>query len=136
MSAANKQIVRRFNQQVIVAGDRVAFDQLVSPGFINHSAPPGAPNDKESLWQTFALMLRPAISSVQVVIDDQLAEGNKVTSRKRISGLHSGTLLSVPATHSRIEIAVIDIVEIIDGQYAAHWGMNNLAAVVAQLKQA
>nr|MBA2814185.1 putative Acetylornithine deacetylase [Candidatus Pantoea persica] len=40
---------RRFNQEVIAAGDRAAFEVLVAPGFINHSAPLGAPRDRESL---------------------------------------------------------------------------------------
>lgn len=135
MSEHNKTIVQRFNQQVIVAGDRQAFDDLVASDFINRSTPPGAPNDGESLWRTFDQILRPAISHLQVTIDDQIAERDWVTTRKTLTGIHSGPLLGVAATGKAVTIAVIDMVRIADGKYAEHWGLNTLAQVVSQLKQ-
>ncbi len=135
MSELNKTIVQRFNQQVIAAGDRQAFDDLVASDFINRSAPPGAPNDRESLWRTFDQILRPAISHLQVTIDDQIAERDWVTTRKTLTGIHSGPLLDVAATGKAVTIAVIDMVRIADGKYAEHWGLNTLAQVVSQLKQ-
>lgn len=135
MSELNKTIVQRFNQQVIVAGDRQAFDELVASDFINRSAPPGAPNDGESLWRTFDQILRPAISHLQVTIDDQIAERDWVTTRKTLTGIHSGPLMGVAATGKAVTIAVIDMVRITDGKYAEHWGLNTLAQVVSQLKQ-
>lgn len=135
MSEHNKTVVQRFNQQVIVAGDRQAFDDLVASDFINRSTPPGAPNDGESLWRTFDQILRPAISHLQVTIDDQIAERDWVTTRKTLTGIHSGPLLGVAATGKAVTIAVIDMVRIADGKYAEHWGLNTLAQVVSQLKQ-
>lgn len=136
MSERNKEIVRRFNQDVIVAGDRAAFEALVAPGFINHSAPQAAPNDRESLWNTFQNLLRPAFSLLQVQIEDQVAERDRVTTRKTITGIHTGSLMGVAPTGLPVTIQVIDIVQIAGGQYVAHWGMNSLAAVVAQLREA
>jgi predicted ester cyclase len=43
-------------------------------------------------------------------------------------------LLGVEATGRAVAIDVIDIVRVIDGRYAEHWGLNTLAAVLAQLK--
>ncbi|WP_312063466.1 ester cyclase [Pantoea septica] len=136
MGESNKAVVRRFNQQVIVAGDRAAFETLVALDFINHSAPPGAPRDRESLWHTFDALLRPAFSSLQVEIEEQVAEGDRVATRKIISGVHTGALMGVAATGLPVRIQVMDIVQIVEGQYLAHWGMNSLAAVVAQLREA
>jgi len=136
MSESNKAVVRRFNQQVIVAGDRAAFEALVAPAFINHSAPPGASRDRESLWHTFDALLRPAFSSLRVEIEEQVAERNLVTTRKIITGIHTGALMGVAATGLPVTIQVMDMVQIAQGQYLAHWGMNSLAAVVAQLRAA
>ena len=38
-----------------------------------------APADGESMWNTFANVLRPAIAGLTVTIHDQIAEGDKVT---------------------------------------------------------
>lgn len=130
-----KTVVRRFNEKVIGAGDRAAFDALMSADFVNQSAPPGAPNGGESMWNTFDAILRPALEGLAVTIHDQIAEGEKVTTRKTISGKHIGTLLGVEATGKQVAIEVIDIVRVRDGRYAEHWGINNLPSVLAQLRK-
>lgn len=129
-----KTIVRRFNIDVIQNGDADAFHALMAPDFINHAAPPGRPNGPESMWSTFETILRPAISNLTVTIHDQIAEGDKVTTRKTISGRHTGELLGVPATGKDIAIDVIDIVRVENGRYREHWGLNTLQAVLASLR--
>lgn len=135
MSDENKEVVRRFNIEVIQNGSEVAFNALMSPNFINHAAPPGMPHGPESMWNTFEKVLRPALSNLKVVIHDQIAEADKVTTRKTISGIHSGTLLGVPATGRELTISVIDIVRIEGGRYAEHWGLNTLSNVIATLSR-
>jgi predicted ester cyclase len=136
MSAdTNKEVVRRFNIEVIQEGNADAFRSLMAPDFINGSAPPGMPNGPQSMWNTFRNILRPALSGLKVTIHDQLAEGDKVTTRKAISGVHTGELLGIPATGKDVSIDVIDIVRVHDGKYAEHWGLNTLSTVLAALKQ-
>lgn len=135
MSAdTNREVVRRFNAEVIVDGERTAFEALIDPGFVNRSAPPGMPNGPESMWNTFQNVLRPALSELTVTIHDQLAEGDKVTTRKTITGIHGGTFLGIEATGLPVSIDVIDIVRVENGRYVEHWGINTLATVLAQLR--
>lgn len=130
-----KAVVRRFNEQVIAGGDRAAFEALIAPNFVNRSAPPGSLDGPEGMWNTFENVLRPALTGLSVTIHDQVGEGDRVTTRKTISGRHTGSLLGVEATHRTIAIEVIDIVRVEDGRYAEHWGINNLPSVIAGLKQ-
>lgn len=130
-----KAVVRRFNEQVIAGGDRAAFETLIAPDFVNRSAPPGFPDGPEGMWNTFENVLRPALTGLSVTIHDQVGEGDRVTTRKTISGRHTGSLLGVEATNRTIAIEVIDIVRVEDGRYAEHWGINNLPSVIAGLKQ-
>jgi predicted SnoaL-like aldol condensation-catalyzing enzyme len=131
---ACKEAVRRFNRDVIERGDRAAFDALMLPTFVNRTAPPGAPDGPESMWNTFENVLRPALSDLKVTIHDQVAEGDKVTTRKTVTGVHTGALMGIAATGQPVSIDVIDIVRIADGRYAEHWGVNTLPAVLARLK--
>ncbi|WP_395516739.1 ester cyclase [Pseudorhizobium flavum] len=135
MSAINKEVVRRFNIEVIQNGNEDEFRAMMAPDFINHAAPEGMPNGPESMWNTFQTVLRPALSDLTVTIHDQVAEGDKVTTRKTISGVHTGTLLGVPATGREIAISVIDIVRVQDGRYAEHWGLNTLSNILANLSK-
>lgn len=136
MTIDNKELVRRFNIEVIQNGNEAAFNALMAPDFINHAAPQGMPNGPESMWNTFQNILRPALSGLRVTIHDQIAEGDKVTTRKTISGVHSGTLAGIPATGRDVTIDVIDIVRVRDGKYAEHWGLNTLSNVLAALSKA
>ncbi|MDQ1194466.1 ester cyclase [Agrobacterium sp. SORGH_AS 787] len=136
MSAENKEVVRRFNIEVIQNGNEEEFKALMASDFINHSAPSGMPNGPLSMWDTFQNVLRPALSDLKVTIHDQVAEGDKVTTRKTISGIHSGTLMGVPPTGKTVAISVIDIVRIRDNKYAEHWGLNTLSSVVSALAKA
>lgn len=136
MSADNKEVVRRFNIEVIQNGNETEFRDLVAPHFVNHTAPPGMANGPDSMWNTFQNVLRPALSNLVVTIHDQIAEADKVTTRKTISGVHTGTLLGVPATGRDVAISVIDIVRLEDGKYAEHWGVNTLPSVLEALSKA
>jgi predicted ester cyclase len=132
----NKEIVRRFNVDVIQGGRREVFEELMAADFVNRSAPAGMPCDRDSMWNTFENVLRPAFSDFAVTIHDQIAEGDKVTTRKTFTGRHTGAIFGIAPTGKSVSIDVIDIVRIRDGQYAEHWGINSLAAVVASLQQA
>lgn len=136
MTIDNKEVVRRFNIEVIQNGNEAEFNALMAPDFINHAAPQGMPNGPESMWNTFQNILRPALSDLRVTIHDQIAEDDKVTTRKTISGVHSGALAGIPATGRDVAIAVIDIVRVRDGKYAEHWGLNTLSNVLAALSKA
>lgn len=131
-----KAIVTRFNREVIQEGNRESFDALMAPDFVNWSAPGEAQRGAEAMWKTFATMLRPAIGDMQVHIHEQLCDGDKVITRKTISGKHIGLLAGVEATNKDVSIDVIDIVRIRNGRYFEHWGVNTLAAAANQLRQA
>ncbi len=131
----NKAVVRRFNQEVIAEGNLDSFRDLMDDQFINHSAPEGSNNGPQGMINTFNTVLRPAMPDMQVMIHDQVAEGDLVTTRKAITGTQTGPLLGVLPTGLRITIEVIDVVRLRNGKYYEHWGINTLPAVLQQLKQ-
>lgn len=135
-NTSRKQVVQRFNREVIEQGRRDAFEELMAPDFVNWSAPAGAPRDASGMWNTFEHLLRPALSDLRVDIHEQLCEGEKVATRKTLSGLHTGPMMGVAATGRSVSIDVIDIVAVRDGRYAEHWGVNTLGIVLAQLRSA
>jgi len=131
----NKHIVLRFNREVIEGSNEQVFWDLISPDFINRTATPSAPSGPEGMISTFRL-LRSAFPNLRVRIHDQLAEGDKVVTRKTIAGVHQGEFMGIPPSGREIHIEVIDIVRILNGRYIEHWGINTLPAVLAELSAA
>jgi hypothetical protein len=54
--------------------------------FVNRSAPTGRPSGPEGMLHTFNQVLRPAFPDLKVEIHEQIAEGDKVTTRKPATG--------------------------------------------------
>ena len=130
----NKALVRRFNKEIIEEGNPQSFQEIVDPAFINHTAAKGMDKGPAGLIYTFENILRPAFSALKVTIYEQVGEGDKVTTRKTISGIHTGTFMGIPATHQPVTIHVMDMVTIKDGKYYEHWGVNTMMALAAELK--
>lgn len=135
MESLNKAIVLRFNKEVIEDGNLESFNEIMHDEFINRTAAAGIDNGKQGIIYTFNNILRPAIPDIKVIIHDQIAEADKVTTRKTITGTHTGPLLHIPPTNQKISIEVIDIVRIKDGKYFEHWGINTLPVLIAQLSK-
>lgn len=131
----NKATVQRFNREVIEGGDEAAAAELLDPEFVNRTAPPGADPGPAGMVSFLCRLLHSALAELRVEIQDQIAEGDRVVTRKTIHGLHLGDLFGVKATGRRVAIEVIDIVRLRNGRYLEHWGSNNLPTVLAGLRQ-
>lgn len=135
METLNKAVVVRFNKEVIEEGNPESFRELMDDNFVNHTAPAGMDNGPQGMLYTFNNILRVAFPDIKVIIYDQIAEGDKVTTRKAITGTHTGPLFGIPPTYQKITIDVIDIVKVKDGKYVEHWGINTLPLLLAQLSK-
>jgi predicted ester cyclase len=130
----NKAVVLRFNREVIERGDETAFREIMAHDFVNRTAAPGMSPGPDGMLAMLNHVLRPAFPDLRVDVHDQIAEGDKVTTRKTIRGTHTGRLQDIAPSGKAVAIDVIDIVRIRDGQYVEHWGINSLPAVLAQLR--
>ncbi len=128
----NKHTVVRFNKEFIEQGNLNIFPELVADDFVNHNAPAGA-NGPESMVHFLHHILRAGFPDITVDILDQVAEGDKVTTRKVFYGTHTGELMGMAPSHKKVAIQVIDIIRLRDGKYVEHWGASNFSDVVKEI---
>ena len=81
MSAENKALSRRTIEEIFNQGNLSIIDEIYPTDYINHSAPPGISSDREG-YKQFASMYRSAFPDLQMTVEDQIAEGDKVTTRR------------------------------------------------------
>ncbi|HWI45710.1 MAG TPA: ester cyclase [Rubrobacter sp.] len=91
----NKALVRRFVDEVQSRGNIDALDEICSPEFVNHSAPPGVPSNCEGVKQLTA-MFRQAFPDSYFTVEDMMAEGDKVATRRTFHGSHQGEFMGIP----------------------------------------
>jgi len=129
----NKAIVRRFNKEFIEGGNMQVFNDTVAPDFKNYTAPAGSPKGPEGILYFFNQFLRPAFPGFTVEVIDQVAEGDKVVTRKAFHCTHKGEIFGIPATEKSVVINVIDIIRLREGKYIEHWNVADWQSVIMQL---
>ena len=128
----NITLVRRFIEEAQTRHNLAAVDEYMSPEFVDHSAPPGLPSDREGVKMQFAMFFA-ALPDLEAIIHDQVADAAKVVTRKTLRGTHRGDLLGMSPTGKRIEIEVIDILAIREGKITDHWNLVDHLGMLKQL---
>jgi predicted ester cyclase len=127
-----KTVVRRFVDEYQTGADDRAFAELLHPDVVDHSRPPGIAPGAEGVRQQFD-GFRAAFDGFSAHILDQVAEGDKVVTRKVFRGRHSGSFQGIEPSGVDVEIHVIDIVRVQDGQIVEHWNCVDSLGLLAQL---
>jgi predicted ester cyclase len=87
---------------------------------LDHSRPPGIAPGSAGVRQQFE-GFRSAFPDFRATILNQITEGDKVVTRKVFTGAHLGPFQGFAPTGRQVEIHVIDIVRVADGQIVEHW---------------
>ena len=132
MSEENKAIVRRFVEQVQNRHDVNAVDELVSPLFVDRSGMEGIEPTREGTKQ-FLTVLFATFPDLHFTVEDMVAEGDKVVTRKTFHGTHQARFLGIPDTGNRVDVEVIDIMRIAGGQIVEHWAEADMLGLMQQL---
>ena len=122
----NKAIARRF-MEARVEGDWDALVEMLAPDFVSHSKlvpdqPPGREGEKWAMAQLTA-----ALSNRSVLVEDQIAAGDKVASRFVVRETHDrGELMGVAPSGKAMANKIIMIHRIERGRVAEEWSLGTL----------
>ena len=71
---------------------------------------------------------------LKVAIEALVADKDRVAASFVYTGTHGGVYFGVAPTGKRLRFTSCDIFRLADGRIAEHWGMGDIAGVLAQLK--
>ncbi len=135
--AADAMIARRFADS-LSAHDLDAFAALFADGYVNHQVSAASPlpagiSSKAAVVAFFAARLR-ALPDLKVSIEATVAETDKVAASFVYEGTQQGPYYGIEPTRKRLRFTSCDIFRIADGKIVEHWGMGDIAGVVAQMR--
>ena len=128
----NKALVRRIVDEAQSGHNLDVVDELLAADFVDHSVPPGLPPSREGVKMQFAMFFS-AFPDLRVVIHDQVAEGDRVVTRKTFHGTHQGDLMGIPATGRSVAFDVIDILRVQNGKITDHWNVVDQLGLMHQI---
>ena len=80
-----------------------------------------------------AKMYRNAFPDVQLSIEDQVAEGDKVVTRWIGSGTHQGEMMGIAPTGNQVRVDGMTISRIEDGKIVEEWEIYDALGMMQQL---
>jgi predicted ester cyclase len=128
----NKALLRRFNEEVFNKRNLASVDALIASNQIDHSLPPGLPRTREGTRQAISMTLM-AFPDLNFVVEDIIAEGDKVVTRYTTRGTQRGSLGRFPPTGRQVAVPGIVIARIADGKIVEQWGLDDRLDMLQQL---
>ena len=114
-------------------GNLDSLDDAVAEDALDHDPyNPNAGDGREGLKRTIA-MYREAFPDLQMTIEDQIAEGDKVVSRWTAAGTHQGQLMGTPPTGKASTVTGIGIDRFENGVIVEAWGQWDTLGMFTQL---
>jgi predicted ester cyclase len=134
LQEANKEVIRKYFKAIDEEGKTAnaeILNEFLSEDFIEHNPAPGIPPTRDG-WKQLFLMFAENTPGYHV-IDDMVAEDDKVVARITAYGKHTGTIFGIPATNKDFSMQGIVIWRLKNGIITEHWAQSDMIGMMMQL---
>jgi serine phosphatase RsbU (regulator of sigma subunit)/predicted ester cyclase len=124
----NMALARRF-MEARVRGDVDALEEMLPPDFVSHTKllPEEVQGREGVIWA--AAQVAGAISNASVVVEDQVAQDDKVVTRFTVHSTHDrGEIMGLAPSGRQMTNRVILIHRIREGKIAEEWGIGTIGS--------
>jgi predicted ester cyclase len=129
-----KNLVRRVYEDILGKGQLNLVDSHISDDYVDHSAPPGIPPNKDGFRQ-WVQTFRTGFPDLSVTVEQIMAEGDRIATRLTLRGTHQGTFMRVAPTNRAITLKGMAFARVSGGKVAERWSIMDLGGLMAQLTQ-
>jgi predicted ester cyclase len=126
----NKATLQRFHDAVGTGDAEVisrTIDAVVEPDVLIRTPLPIETTGTQALKEVLTALHR-AFPDLHIVIEDVIAEGDKVVSRNTVTGTHQGEYMGLPPTGRSITYQEILIARFVNGRVAETWAVVDVFA--------
>lgn len=130
---ANKALIRRWFEEVWNQGRAEAITEMMAADCIIHGlSEDGRPMDRAAFFP-FHTRFRGAFPAIEVVVEDVIAEGDKLAARCSVRGKHEGHSLGFAATGATAEFDGMGLARVEDGKFVEVWNNFDFMKMYRQL---
>jgi steroid delta-isomerase-like uncharacterized protein len=131
MSHRNVEAQKKF-VDAINSGKLDQLHDLVDPGVVDHDPAPDQEPGPNGYIQFFS-ELRTAFPGLKIEIKHTVADDHSVAVAYKMTGIHKGTFLGVPATGHTIVVRGVQIARFYGGRMIERWGTLDELGILEQL---
>jgi predicted ester cyclase len=121
MSETNKKTIRVVREEALRKGMLDKLDGLYTDDYVYHGVPMLGDLRGSAAFKELARGFIDAVSEFQEIVQDQVAEGDKVVTRLSGRGKHTGPFMGAAPTGKPLTWSAISIARFVDGRIAEEW---------------
>jgi steroid delta-isomerase-like uncharacterized protein len=129
----NKAIARRWAEEVWSKGNFSLVDELLAAEYVAHD--PATPEEVRGPegFRHYVEAFRNALPDMQLTVEDQVAEGEKVVTRWTARGTHRGEFMGIAPSGKRLEMAGVSIDRFSGGRFVESWENYDALGMMEQM---
>ncbi len=128
----NKNVARRYFE-AYSTGDIEAVMSFIDADYVLHPGAGAGAENREGRKRDEEVFFS-AFSGIEAVVEDQIAEGEKVANRITMVCNHTGSYKGISATGKRVVIPYIDIMRFRAGKIVEEWVEFDIMHILDQIK--
>ena len=132
MSEANKELAKRWFEEVWNKRRREAIDEMLSPNTVIYEG--GEQIIGPEGFRPFFDRMAASFSEMRITIQDAIAEADMVCVRWTCRMRHTGDGLGIPASNKQFDTTGISMVRIQDGKIVTGWQNWDMLGLIQQIK--
>ena len=123
----------RVVEEILNQGDLAVANELISPGCVHH-VPGGQPAPGLAGLMGWLALTQRIFPDFHAIVEDEIAEGDRVVQRITCYGTHQGEFSGVRPTGEQVAFSSIEINRAgTDGKFTEHWSSADLLGVLHRL---
>lgn len=127
MTEQNKNLVRRWLDEVLTRGDVRVVDELFASNYVLHDPSLLQEVHGHEGIRRYVATFRAASPDICFVVEDQIAEEDMVVTRWKACGTHQEEFLGVPPTGVQMTVTGIEFDRFADGKIDEAWVSYHLS---------
>ncbi|HEX4005717.1 MAG TPA: ester cyclase [Acidobacteriaceae bacterium] len=134
MTEDERKLGQRWFDEVWNKGRREAIGEMFSSQGVLHDGA-NITTGPDAFYEFFD-RIQASLSGMHIVIDDTIAEGDKVVVRWTSTATHSGNGLGMPPTNKTVRITGISILRVKGSQFVEAWQNWDMLGLMEQVQEA
>lgn len=135
MTNTNDTIQHRWFEEVWNKGRADAIDEMLDPDVIGHGLVDSNGNEVRGTeaFKSFYESFRGAFPDIQVIVEDTVAEGDKIVARCTVKATHSGEGLGISPTGKSVEFSGVCMLKVKDEKIVEAWNNFDFLTMMQQI---
>jgi steroid delta-isomerase-like uncharacterized protein len=129
----HKAIARRWSEELWGQGNLAVADEIIAPDYIRHDPGDPFPAHGPEDVKRIVTMLRAMLPDMRIVVEDMVAEGDKVVSRYSSTATDTQGYMGQPPSGKVIHAVGIQLFRFAGNKIVESWAVRDDLGILRQL---